>query len=244
MSEKIPQSEINSLLEKIKTAMLDKGIQKDIIKKTTLIVIHPDDWEVSLLVPSEGVKISQIRKFIESILFKTCKVEERCCDYLGKSSDYKAFEWYFRHPNTPQDIYERLEQELEEELGSEIGMGLPVPAGFKSKSDTVFVTLKDVFYDAIDKGKKNVEYRLLNQYYCDKFFSPGIKKRFIKFNRGYQSGNENQMVFEIAQIMLVNEYGDAIPAHDEKGALIISYAQLPPNFAPCAYAIRLGRRVR
>ena len=245
---RISVSEVDMLISKIKSEMSMSGLPADMIEGTRIVIVHPEYWEISLLVPYRSafapVKAATVRKTIENILFNRCGANPDGCDYFGKQASKKAFEWYFRHPSIPQDINDLIEAEIEKELGNEIGMGLPCPSGSKSNTDTAFITVKDTYFRMIENGTKKTEYRNLNQYYCDKFFSPGIKKRFLKINRGYETGEENQMVFEIAGIYLVNESGDReVNAVDDKGKPICSYAQLPRNFAPVAYAIRLGKRV-
>ena len=243
----ISNEEVESLLAKIKSEMSTLAFPADIVEGTRIVVIHPEYWEISLLVPYKTrfatVKASTVRKSIETILFDRCNANPDGCDYFGKQVAKQAYEWYFRHPNIPQDVNDLIEAEIEAELGKETGLGLPSPGGSISKSDTAFMTIKDEFFREIESGHKTTEYRNLNQYYCDKFFSPGIKKRFIKLNRGYLSGDENRMVFEIAGINLVSEDGREIPAVDESGRPICSYSQLPKNFAPAAYGIKLGKRI-
>jgi hypothetical protein len=239
----IPESEVNMLLDKIKIAMRESGLREDVVEGTRIIVIHPEDWEVSLLVPYRNTKTAQIRKPVEDILFRMCGVEDRCCDYFGKQKPKESYEWYFRHPNIPQDIYDRLEQEIEMELGEEIGMGLPKPSIIKSKDTPAFVTVREDVFEQIRSGVKTTEYRNLNQYYCDKFFPNGKQKKLIKFNRGYRTGRENQMVFEINSIVLVSERGNEIPAYSINGKLIVSYEDIPSGFAPVAYGIKLGKRI-
>ena len=243
MSQPIPQDETDRLLAKIREFLLVRGMPKHLVDTTTLVVIHPDTWEVSLFVPYEGMSGRELRKITEKVLFADCGVERQCCDYLGRRTDKKACEWYFRHPNIPQDIYEMLEMRIEKELGEEVGMGLPSPNGFKSKTDMVFLSLTSKYFDEIASGIKTEEFRSLNQYYCDKFFSPGIPKKYVKFNRGYESGPQNQMTFEIDGFYLVSDKGVAISAFDEDGKVITSYGQLPSRFAPEAYMIRLGKRI-
>lgn len=239
----IPESKVVSILGKIK-ASLARSLSPAIADNARIKVIYPENWEISLFVAPGTTKIRPFRKAVEKALFDECGVERNCCDYLGKDDEENAYEWYFRHPNVPSAIYERLESEIEQELGGEIGMGLPSPSGFASRSATAFITVKEEYYDQIASGRKTTEYRNLNQYYCDKFFSPGVKKQFVKINRGYKTGTANQMTFEIADIRLVNEDGSVeIPALDSKGKLITSFSQLPPRFAPAAYGIVLGRRI-
>lgn len=243
MQSNIPLTEVDALLDKVRGLMSTSGFREDTIADTRLIVIHPEDWEVSLLVPSRNTYLRETRQKIEDILFNHCGVECNCCDYLGKQTTSKAYEWYFRHPKVPKDIYNRLEMEIEQELGNETEFGLPWSSGIKSNSDTAFITIREEFFDAIARGEKKEEYRNLNQYYCDKFFSSGTQKRFLKINRGYKTGKENQMVFEIKGINYVGEDGREIPSQDRYGKLITSVSRMPNNFNPVAYGILLGKRV-
>ena len=244
METPIPQVEVDLLLAKVKAAMKKSGVAADdTIDGTRLVVIHPENWEVSLLVPYKDTKAAVVRKGVEKILFDLCGVERNCCDYFGRQTPKKDYEWYFRHPNVPRETYERLELEIEAELGDEVGMGLPTPGKIKSKSNVAFLSLAGQYFDAIAKGEKTTEYRMLNQYYCDKFFSPGVEKKFVKFNRGYKPGPENQMTFEIRDIVLVSERYEEIPVRDSNGKLRTSYSQIPRNFAPAKYGIKLGRRI-
>ena len=243
MNNPIPQEELDSLLSVVKKEMKILGLHQNLIDGARVVAIHPDYWEISLFVPSENTKASSIRKPIEWILRNACKVNMDYCAYFRPRKDRKEYEWYFRHPNIPQEINDLIEAEIDAEQGSEIGMGLPIPSGCKSKSDTAFLSLKDEWFNAIKNGEKTVEYRNLNQYYCDKFFSPGIKKKYVKLNRGYQGGSDNQMVFEIADIVIVSEMGDECPAVDDNGKHITSFSQLPSHFAPAMYGIKLGNRI-
>ena len=243
MQNPIPEEELTSLLSKVKDEMRKCGFSESLIDGTNLIAVHPEYWEVSLFVPFANTKASEIRKAIEKILFSVCGVDSEYCNYCGKHNNRKAYEWFFRHPHIPQEIADIIDAEIEAEQGDEIGMGIPVPSGSKSKSDTAFLSLKDEYFNSIKSGEKTTEYRNLNSYYCDKFFSPGVKKRYVKFNRGYLSGAENQMVFEIADIVIVSDRWEEAPAVDENGNHISSFSQLPPNFAPAMYGIKLGKRV-
>lgn len=237
----IPQYEVDWVLETAKLALSQSDVPKELVDSLFVEVIHPATWEVSLYLPSKGANIRKTRSAIEKALYEGCGVEEMCCDYLGKDETLNAYEWYFRHPHIPKSIYEALEMQIEADLGEEIGMGLPVPSGNKSNSDTAFLVLKEKYFDEIAKGEKTMEYRALNQYYCDKFFSPGVEKKYVKFNRGYKQGD--QMVFEIEDICLVSDRWEECPTHDEKGNLIVSFADIPPRFAPCMYGIKLGKRI-
>lgn len=246
-TRQISQEELDSLLVKIKEGMIGFKLPPDMIDGTRIEKIHPEYWEISLLVPyksiGETLKSSVVRKAIETILFKQCRANPDGCDYLGKRKQKKAYEWYFRHPNIPQDINDLIEAEIEAELGDELGLGLPVPNNGKSKSNIAFMTIKDEFFREIESGRKTTEYRNLNQYYCDKFFASGIQKKYLKLNRGYLSGEENRMVFEIKEITLVSEDGREIAAVGSDGKPICSYSQLPKRFAPVAYGIKLGKRI-
>ena len=243
----IPQSEVDSLLAQVKTEMTAAKFPEDIVVKTRVKVIHPDYWEVSLFVPcatSEGaVRAAPLRRNVQGILFNRCNVDSETCMFFGKHHSATEYAWYFRHPRIPQEVNDLIEAEIEAQRDGEIGMGLPVPSSGKSSSDTAFLTLKDEFFRKIESGAKTVEYRNLNQYYCDKFFPAGKMKKFVKLNRGYLPGAENRMVFEIADIVLVSEDGRECPAVGEDGKHVTSFSQIPKRFAPAAYGIKLGKRI-
>lgn len=246
MVKPIDNEQITRLLDKIKLGLLGKGIAKEIVENTTMVAVHPEYWEVSLRIPYniKPITTKDIRAKAEKVLFDECGVKEEFCDYMGRQTMFKAYDWFFRHPETPEEICNLIEMEMEESEGEEIGLGLPVPSGVKSKSEEVFLTVRYDVFDALSRGEKLIEYRNLNQYYCDKFFSPGVKKRYVRFNKGYEKGEENQIVFEIDEIMIGCESGDyLISAQTLDGKLIKSYSQIPKGFAPCVYAIKLGKRI-
>lgn len=243
MQTPIPNEELESLLVRVKAQMFIAGFSQSIIDGTRIVATNPNYWEVSIFVPYEKTKASVVRRQMENILFNICGIDSDCCDYFGKQKEERAYEWYFRHPNIPQDIADLIEAEIDAERGSEKDTGIPSPSGNESKIDTVFLSLKDKYFKAIQIGEKTTEYRNLNQYYCDKFFSPGVKKRFVKFNRGYLSGAENQMVFEIADIVFVNKKKEEFPTRDVNGNPISSDSQLPSTFSPVMYGIKLGNRI-
>jgi hypothetical protein len=244
MTEQIitPQDN-NEIVCVVKGILSEAEMPLDAVRRCRIEIIHPQNWEVALYVPYvKGHSVRAIKEFVEIGLFQVIQVESECCDYLGRNVDKNYLVWYFRHPKVPQSTYARLEAEIEMELGNEVALEFPKPSGTKSKSEYIFMTLKEEFYAAIENGDKDIEYRNFNQYYCDKFFSPGVKKKYIRFNRGYKSGKENQMVFAIDYIMLLDNQGHSYPAI-ANGKLITSLNQLPPGFVPTMYGIRLRGRV-
>ena len=242
-TKEIPQSEVESLLLRVKSLMFTEGFPKETIDGTRIEVIHPNDWEISLYVPYKNTKASFVKRAIDRILTRECGVEDEYCEYYGKIKAKAAYEWYFRHPNVPADVAARIDAEIEAEEGDEVESYIPTPSGYNSTTDTVFLSLKDEFFRRIQGGEKTTEYRNLNQYYCDKLFSPGIKKRFVKFNRGYLSGPENQMVFEIADIVYVGKNYEEFSSMDKNGNLCSPYEFAPEDFVPVMYGIKLGKRV-
>ena len=247
MENPIPKFEIDSLLSRVKAEMSSAKFPQDIIDKTRIKVIHPDYWEISLFVPSQSsttpIRSAHLRKNVQGILFKRCNVDSDTCNYFGKGHSKTEYEWYFRHPNIPKEINDLIEAEIKEEESCDGEVTLPKPTILKSKSDTAFITLEDRFYKAIESGKKTVEYRELNQYYCNKFFPAGVMKKFVKINRGYQSGSANQMTFEISDIVLVGLDGTECHTMGGDGKYDSNYLQMPKGFKPIKYGIKLGRRI-
>lgn len=244
MTKHITEEDVSALLEHIKDLMgKTLSFRKETIEGTHIKIIHPEYWEVSLLIPYANTNAKETRRIIEGIMFNECGIEKGCCDYFGRQSNKKAYEWYFRHPQTPVEVREQIELEIEAEEETDLLEEIPEPTKESPKSDTAFLALDFQFFDEIASGKKTKEYRALNQYYCDKFFAGGTMKRFVKFNRGYQSGAGNQMIFEIEDIQLVNSEYEMTPVRDEKGKWIVSESQLPFGFIPIMYGLILGKRI-
>ena len=242
MSNSIPQTHIDNLLEQVKKELQKKGLPTDVVDSIYSETINPECWEIN--VPYSKIKAAQIRKPMEDVLYKQCGVDERYCDYYGKQGDTKSFVWFLRHPQTPQEICDKIDAEIEEHLGEEISFGLPIPGNVKSNTDTAFITIRDIFFKQIKEGVKTCEYRNINQYYCDKFFSPGVQKKYIKINNGYLTGEENQMLFEIQDIVFMDEHGNEHPARDNKGNPIYDFNHIAKGFVPACYCIKLGNRIK
>lgn len=244
MQCEIPQLEVSELCDKIKVLMRRYGVCESVITGTRVIVIHPESWEVSLCVPYKGVKEAEVRPIVDGILFSDCGVLRDYCNYFGKQREYQAFEWYFRHPKIPKDVADRVDAEIRAQSTEGTENQLPIPRDTYSTSDTIFLTLAYKYFDAIKRGDKTVEYRMLSQYYCDKFFTVGTKKRYVRFNRGYMSSSGNQLMFEIEAIVYVDKDYKECLATDHSGNCITDKSKLPEGFSPVMYGIRLGKLIQ
>ena len=97
----------------------------------------------------------------------------------------------------------------------------------KSKSPDGYLVLKGEFYDAIDSGKKTVEYRDFTEYMLNRTI--GIKT--IRFNRGTVK-NAPQMKWEVKKVVLMDgEDNECDPFN------------VPEGFWPTTIAIHLGKRI-
>ena len=87
-TRQISQDEVDSLLVKIKEGMSGFKLPSDMVDGTRIVIIHPEYWEISLLVPYksavETVKAAIVRKAIETILFNQCGANPSGCDYFCK----------------------------------------------------------------------------------------------------------------------------------------------------------------
>ena len=97
----------------------------------------------------------------------------------------------------------------------------------KSKTPDGYLVLKGEFYDAIDSGRKRVEYRDFTEYNLKRTI--GIKT--IRFNRGYVK-NAPQMKWEVEKVVLLD-------ADDNE----CDPFNVPDGFWPTAIAIHLGKRM-
>lgn len=100
----------------------------------------------------------------------------------------------------------------------------------KSKNSDGYLVLAGRFYDAIESGKKKVEYRDFTAYNLKRTI--GI--RTIRFNRGYGSRGRppKQMKWEVNRVLLLD---------DDKREC--DPMRTPDGFWPAAIAIHLGQRV-
>ena len=96
----------------------------------------------------------------------------------------------------------------------------------KSKTPDGYLVLKGEFYDAIDSGRKTVEYRDFTEYNLKRTI--GIKT--IRFNRGYVK-NAPQMKWEVEKVVLLD-------ADDNE----CDPFNVPDGFWPVTIAIHLGQR--
>lgn len=97
----------------------------------------------------------------------------------------------------------------------------------KSKTPDGYLVLKGEFYDAIDSGKKTVEYRDFTEYNLKRTI--GLKT--IRFNRGYVK-NAPQMKWEVEKVVLLD-------ADDNE----CDPFNVPDGFWPTTIAIHLGKRI-
>ena len=97
----------------------------------------------------------------------------------------------------------------------------------KSKTPDGYLVLKGEFYDAIDSGRKTVEYRDFTEYNLKRTI--GLKT--IRFNRGYVK-NAPQMKWEVEKVVLLDADGNECDPFN-----------VPDSFWPTTIAIHLGKRV-
>ena len=98
----------------------------------------------------------------------------------------------------------------------------------KSKSPDGYLVLKGEFYDAIESGKKRIEYREFTEYNIKRTI--GLKT--IRFNRGYVK-NAPQMQWEVEKVVLLDGDDNACDPFN-----------VPEDFCPTTIAIHLGNRLQ
>ena len=97
----------------------------------------------------------------------------------------------------------------------------------KSKGPDGYLVLKGEFYDAIESGKKKVEYREFSEYNLKRTI--GIKT--IRFNRGYVK-NAPQRKWEGKKVVLMDDEDNEFDPFD-----------VPEGSWPTVIAIHLGKRL-
>ena len=120
------------------------------------------------------------------------------------------------------------EEEADEEAFAMLEFIDGIKAGrLKSKTLDGYLVLKGEFYDAIDSGRKTVEYRDFTEYNLKRTI--GLKT--IRFNRGYVK-NAPQMKWEVEKVVLLD-------ADDNE----CDPFSVPDGFWPFMIAIHLGKRL-
>lgn len=97
----------------------------------------------------------------------------------------------------------------------------------KSKSPDGYLVLKGEFYDAIEAGRKKVEYRDFTEYNIKRTI--GLKT--VRFNRGYVK-NAPQMKWGVEKVVLMDGDGNECDPFN-----------VPDDFRPATIAIHLGKRL-
>lgn len=100
----------------------------------------------------------------------------------------------------------------------------------KSKTPDGYLVLAGEFYDAIEAGRKTVEYRDFTEYNIKR--TMGLKT--VRFSRGYGSKGRppKQMQWEVAEVALLDgEDNECDPKN------------VPEDFWPVAIALKLGKRI-
>ena len=100
----------------------------------------------------------------------------------------------------------------------------------------VFMTLAYVYYDAIARGEKLVEYRDFKERWVNLLLSGNLKT--VKFQRGY---TPQQMRWEVSGIGVIDIFGREIPAFGPDGEM--NPVGAADSFHPKYIAIHLGKRV-
>ena len=159
----------------------------------------------------------------------TCKNEDGTYSAIFNApmaKDFKEGEEEYQY--TLKAIRERQEAEDAAEEAEVCALVDGIKAGrLKSKTPDGYLVLKGEFYDAIDSGRKTVEYRDFTEYNLKRTI--GLKT--IRFNRGYVK-NAPQMKWAVEKVVLLD-------ADDNE----CDPFNVPDGFWPFMIAIHLGKRV-
>ena len=168
--------------------------------------------------------------------------DDYCCMFVIGDGDYYAL--LFNHPKalafkegdeeyqyTLKCDNEQKQREAEDDEAETRRLVEGIKAGrLKSKSPDGYLVLAGEFYDAIEAGKKKVEYRDFTEYNIKRTI--GLKT--IRFNRGYGSKGKppKQMQLEVSRIALADGDGNECDPMN-----------VPDGFGPTTIAIHLGKRI-
>lgn len=213
-----------------------------------LELANPKYWGVTLYVPSDVSTPLRTNNVVMKALYKL-GVPQDYIAFFGIAEASDDYEWYFTHPEVPDDVMKMMESlsNAQEKHEDEIlpVMEYPIPKIKKTDGDTCFLVMRKEYYEDIEKGYKTVEFRTLNQYYCDKFFGHKDPLRYVKFQLGYNTdkeGKPRQMTYEVKDILLFNDALESISARDEDGEQIRE-SEIKEGFCPTMYGLVLGNMI-
>lgn len=160
-----------------------------------------------------------------------------CC----MDEDGKTYSAVFNHPKamgfkegdeeyqfTLKAIHEKQEAEAEAEETEMRRLVADIKAGrLKSKSDDGYLVLKAEFYNAIEAGKKKIEYRDFSEYNIKRTI--GLKT--VRFNLGYAK-DAKRMQWEVKKVVLMDYDGNECDPFN-----------VPDGFWPTTIALHLGKRI-
>ena len=166
-----------------------------------------------------------------------------CSDYCGIYAD--AYSAIFNHPVALSFAKDSEDykftfigmrtawedgpaEEAAREMARKIALVEALREGrIKSKKSEASLVMIGDYYDAIDDGRKTVEFRDFTEYNLKRTI--GIKT--VCFRRGYRSGAK-RMRWEVAKVTLMDEYYAECDPFD-----------VPDGFLPEKIAIHLGKRI-
>ena len=180
---------------------------------------------LGVLPKSDTLPMSECRDYcaccVEEDGKSYCAMFNFPCIINCKEGD-EEYQYTLKAINAEQDA----EAEAEEAEMLELVEG--IKAGrLKSKSADGYLVLKSEFYDAIEAGKKRIEYRDFTEYNLKRTI--GLKT--VRFNRGYAK-NAPQMRWEVTKVALMD--------YDEHEC---DPFNVPEDFWPTMIAIHLGNRI-
>ena len=188
-----------------------------------------DDWWVDVFTPKKGTERtmqSAGQKFY-------CSIGGQKGDFsvMVYNKDRNKYFWLIVPTNLPPGIVEARTKD-DAQYRKELNLLLEgIKAGrLKSKSPDGYLVLAGEFYDAIEAGKKKVEYRDFTENNLKRTI--GIKT--IRFNRGYGSKGKppKQMRWEVKRVALVDDENEEC-----------NPMKVPEDFWPTTIAIHLGKRL-
>ena len=188
-----------------------------------------DDWWVDVFTPRKGIERAMQnagQKFY-------CSIGGRKGDIsvMVYNKDRDKYFWLIVPTNLPTGIVEARTKD-DVQYRKELNLLLDgIKAGrLKSKSPDGYLVLAGEFYDAIEAGKKKVEYRD----FTENNLKRTIGLKTIRFNRGYGSKGKppKQMRWEVKRVTLVDD------ENDECNPMNVA-----EDFWPTTIAIHLGKKL-
>ena len=240
--KKLTNKEVVAISKKIETALARNGIEQwggEIFNPYLFMIKIPVSVGEKKAVKTFNDLFHTMGVLPSNERLQMCSARDYCACCMD--DDGETYNAIFNHPKamrlkeggaeykfTIKAMYDdqKAKVQAEEKAVNELIEGIKT-GRLKSKSDDGYLVLKAEFYNAIEAGKKKIEYRDFSEYNIKRTI--GLKT--VRFNLGYAK-DAKRMKWEVKKVVLMDDEDNECDPFN-----------VPEDFWPVTIAIHLGKRI-